>query len=87
MVNKGVNLLKPDLVIVQYGMTVSPRINWTMSAVLLNAELKGITMDSQQEFKDMVKFVSQKGIQPVVSRAVSGLGNLKEIDTVVFSRT
>lgn len=82
MVNKGVKLLKPGGVIVDCGMTVSPRINWTMSAVLSNAELKRTTMGSRQEFEDMVKFVGQKGIQPVVSRAVSWLGNLKEIDSI-----
>lgn len=80
VVSKAVKLLKPGGVIVQYGMTVSPKMNWTMAAVLLNAELKGTTMGSRQEFGDMVKFVEDKGICPVLSRTVSGLGSLREID-------
>ncbi|KAH8172878.1 zinc-binding dehydrogenase domain-containing protein [Sarocladium implicatum] len=80
VVSKGVRLLKPGGVIVQYGMTVSPKMEWNMSAVLLNAELKGTTMGSRKEFQDMVKFVDEKGIQPVISRTVKGLSNLEAID-------
>ena len=80
IVSKAVKLLKPGGVIVQYGMTVSPKMNWTMLAVLLNAELKRTTMGSRQEFRDMVAFVDRKGILPVISRTVHGLSNLAEID-------
>lgn len=80
VVGKGVKLLKPGGVIVQYGMTVSPKMNWTMSAVLLNAELKGTTMGSRREFRDMVNFVGRNRIRPLISRVIQGLGNLKEID-------
>ncbi|KAF5007182.1 hypothetical protein FDECE_6492 [Fusarium decemcellulare] len=80
IVSKAVKLLKPGGVIVQYGMTVSPKMNWTMPAVLLNAELKGTTMGSRQEFRDMVAFVGRKEIRPVVSRTVQGLSNIKDID-------
>jgi NADPH:quinone reductase-like Zn-dependent oxidoreductase len=82
IVSKAVKLLKPGGVIVQYGMTVSPKMTWTMPVVLLNAELKGTTMGSRQEFRDMVKFVEHKGIRPVISRTVSGLSNLGEIDSL-----
>ncbi|KAI8648625.1 PKS-ER domain-containing protein [Fusarium keratoplasticum] len=80
IVSKAVKLLKPGGVIVQYGMTISPKMNWTMPAVLLNAELKGTTMGSRQEFRDMVAFVDRKGIRPVISRTVQGLSNLRDID-------
>ena len=80
VVGKGVRLLKPGGVIVQYGMTVSPKMEWNMSAVLLNAELKGTTMGSRKEFEDMVKFVGEKSIRPIISRTVRGLGNLEGID-------
>ncbi|KAG5778702.1 hypothetical protein H9Q73_007647 [Fusarium xylarioides] len=70
IVTKAVKLLKPGGVIVQYGMTVSPKMNWAMPAVLLNAELKGTTMGSRQEFQDMVAFVDRKGLRPVISRVV-----------------
>ena len=53
-----------------------------MNAVLLNLELKGSTMGSRKEFHDMVAFVGEKKIKPIVSRVVKGLDNLKEIDTL-----
>lgn len=51
-----------------------------MNAVLSNLELKGSTMGSRKEFKDMIAFVNEKKIKPVVSRVVKGIDNLKEID-------
>ena len=53
-----------------------------MPAVLKNLELKGSTMGSRAEFRDMVAFVNDNKIFPVVSRVVKGLDNLKEIDTL-----
>jgi D-arabinose 1-dehydrogenase-like Zn-dependent alcohol dehydrogenase len=61
-------------------MTVGPKMDWTMNAVLSNLELKGSTMGSRKEFKDMIAFVNEKKIKPVVSRVVKGIDNLKEID-------
>lgn len=63
-------------------MTVAPKMEWTMNAVLNNLELKGSTMGSRQEFKDMIAFVNEKKIRPVVSRVVNGLDNLGEINTL-----
>ena len=67
---------------VQYGMTVAPKMDWTMVAVLSNLELRGSTMGSRKEFRDMVAFVKEKKITPIVSRVVKGLDNIKEIDTL-----
>jgi D-arabinose 1-dehydrogenase-like Zn-dependent alcohol dehydrogenase len=67
---------------VQYGMTVAPKMDWTMVAVLSNVELRGTTMGSRKEFRDMVAFVKEKKIRPIVSRVVKGLDNIKEIDTL-----
>ncbi|EPE28297.1 NAD(P)-binding Rossmann-fold containing protein [Glarea lozoyensis ATCC 20868] len=81
VVSKAVKLLKPGGVIVQYGMTVSPKMDWSMAAVLNNIELRGTTMGSRQEFRDMVAFVREKQITPVVSRVVKGgLENIEAID-------
>ncbi|KAM3086328.1 hypothetical protein ACMFMG_000464 [Clarireedia jacksonii] len=80
IVKKALRLMKPGGTIVQYGMTVSPQMTWSMSAVLLNFELKGSTMGSRKEFHDMVTFVSEQKIKPVVSKVVKGIDNLKEID-------
>jgi D-arabinose 1-dehydrogenase-like Zn-dependent alcohol dehydrogenase len=63
-------------------MTVAPKMDWTMVAVLSNVELRGTTMGSRKEFRDMVAFVKEKKIRPIVSRVVKGLDNIKEIDTL-----
>lgn len=44
-----------------------------MSAVLRNIEVRGSTMGSRKEFADMVSFVREKKLRPVVSRSVHGL--------------
>ena len=63
-------------------MTVAPKMDWSMNANLLNLDLRGSTMGSRKEFKDMVAFVNEKKVKPVVSRVVKGLDNLQEIDTL-----
>jgi NADPH:quinone reductase-like Zn-dependent oxidoreductase len=80
IVAKALKLLKPGGSIVQYGMTVSPKMTWSMPAVLANIELKGSTMGSTQEFKDMIAFVKKHRVRPIVSRSVKGLDNLQAID-------
>lgn len=65
--------------IVSYGMTVGPKMDFLMGAVLKNIEIRGSTMGSRKEFADMVKFVDEKKLKPVISRVVQGL-DLKEID-------
>lgn len=63
-------------------MTVAPKMEWTMNAVLNNVELRGSTMGSRKEFKDMVAFVKEKKIKPIISRVVRGLDNIQEIDSL-----
>ncbi|EXJ88991.1 alcohol dehydrogenase [Capronia epimyces CBS 606.96] len=73
VVEKGAKLLKPGGVIAIYGMTVGPKMPFLMQAVLKNIELKGSTMGSRKEFKDMVDFIRSTKARPVVSRVVQGL--------------
>ena len=61
-------------------MTVSPKMDFTMAAVMKNIEVRGSTMGSRKEFTDMVNFVKQNKVQPVVSRSVSGLDNFEGIN-------
>ena len=56
-----------------YGMTVSPKMDFLMGAVLRNIEVKGSTMGSRKEFADMVEFVNKTKLKPIVSRSVHGL--------------
>jgi len=82
VIAKGSRLLKPGGVVVQYGMTVAPKMDWTMNAVLKNLELRGSTMGSRKEFADMVAFVNDKKVKPIVSRVVKGIDNINEIDNL-----
>ncbi|KAG6103305.1 hypothetical protein E4U31_002918 [Claviceps sp. LM219 group G6] len=80
IVAKACKVLKQGGVIAQYGMTTGPKMDWSMQAVLMNVELRGSTMGSKKEFRDMVAFVDRHKIRPVVSRTVQGLGNLDGIE-------
>ncbi|KAK0645473.1 zinc-binding dehydrogenase [Cercophora newfieldiana] len=80
VVSKTVKLLKAGGVIVCYGMTLGPKMDWVVQAMLKNVELKGSTMGSKKEFKEMVEFVREKKIRPVVSKVVRGLDNLEGIE-------
>ena len=62
-------------------MTVSPKMDFLMSAVLRNIEVRGSTMGSRKEFADMVAFVREKKLVPVVSRTVHGL-DIAQIDSL-----
>ena len=62
-------------------MTLGPKIEFLMSAVLKNIEVRGSTMGSRKEFADMMQFVREKKLKPVVSRAVQGF-DLAQIDSL-----
>ncbi|KAF1938706.1 NAD(P)-binding protein [Clathrospora elynae] len=81
IVNKGSRLLKAGGIISIYGMTVSPKMDFLMGAVLRNIEVRGSTMGSRKEFAEMVQFVREKKLKPVVSRSVHGL-DVAKINTL-----
>ncbi|KAF1838951.1 NAD(P)-binding protein [Decorospora gaudefroyi] len=81
IVKVGSKILKAGGVISIYGMTISPKMDWLMSAVLRNIEVRGSTMGSRKEFHDMVQFVREKKLKPIVSRSVQGL-DIEQIDTL-----
>ncbi|KAF3482832.1 oxidoreductase [Arthroderma uncinatum] len=80
VVEKGVKLLKDGGIISIYGMTVGPKMSWLIQAVLKNIDLRGTTMGSRKEFKDMVDFVKEKEIKPIVWKVIQGLDNIEAID-------
>lgn len=82
VIAQTIRLLKPGGVIAQYGMTVSPKMDWLMQAVLANVDLRGCTMGSKKEFREMVEFVREKKIKPVISKTIKGLGNMEGIDAL-----
>jgi D-arabinose 1-dehydrogenase-like Zn-dependent alcohol dehydrogenase len=51
-------------------MTVSPKMPFLMQAVLKNIDVRGSTMGSRKEFKEMVEFINANKIYPVVSRVL-----------------
>ncbi|KAL2872823.1 putative alcohol dehydrogenase [Aspergillus lucknowensis] len=69
-IEKSVRLLKAGGVLSIYGMTVSPVMPFLMQAVLKNIDVRGSTMGSRKEFKDMVEFIKTHKVRPVVSRVV-----------------
>lgn len=73
-------LLKLGGVIVSYGMTSLRQPSLPMQAVMRNIDLRGSTMGSQREFGEMVRFVSEKKIRPVVQQVVHGIENLEGIE-------
>ncbi len=73
-------LLKMGGVIVSYGMTSLEQPAFPMQAVMKNIELKGSTMGSRREFGEMVQFVREKKIRPVVERVVNSIENLEGIE-------
>jgi len=54
-------------------MTTGPKAPFFMQAVLKNIEIKGSTMGSRKEFKDMINFIKETKAKPVVSSVARGL--------------
>ena len=75
-----IRIIKPGGIVSRYGMTLAPKMDWIAQAFMKNVELRGSTMGSRKEFKEMVDFVREKKIRPVVSRVVKGLDNLDALD-------
>ena len=63
-------------------MTVGPKMPFLVQAVLKNIEVRGSTMGSRKEFKDMVDFIKKKETKPIVSRSVRGIENLDGINSL-----
>lgn len=80
IVTKAMAVLKPGGVIASYGMTLGPVMDWPMPAALRNLELRGSILGSRAEFADMVRFVREHKVRPIVSRSVKGLDCLDAID-------
>ncbi|KAK3825342.1 MAG: hypothetical protein J3Q66DRAFT_294179 [Benniella sp.] len=71
-------ILRLGGIIVSYGMTVKPQVDYTMAAVLRNIEIRGSTMGSRLEFEQMLEFVTKHKIKPVVSQVWQGLESAEE---------
>jgi len=73
VVEKVTRVMRTGGRVVSYGMTLGPKLPFPMGAVLKNIDLLGSTMGSRREFLEMVAFVSETELRPVISRVVRGL--------------
>jgi NADPH:quinone reductase-like Zn-dependent oxidoreductase len=80
VVRAGVKLLRNNGTIACYGMTVAPHMDYSMKAVGRNIQLVGTTMGSRKHFFEMVAFIRQHKIKPIVSQVVEGLDDLSELE-------
>ncbi|KIJ44254.1 hypothetical protein M422DRAFT_779362 [Sphaerobolus stellatus SS14] len=71
-------LMKSGGRLVVYGMTIAPKISYTMREVLANIELKGTSMGSRRELVEATEFISTHKIVPVVSEILNGLESVEE---------
>ncbi|KAF9933880.1 hypothetical protein FBU30_004048 [Linnemannia zychae] len=76
-------ILRLGGIIVSYGMTVKPKVDYTMAAVLRNIEIRGSTMGSRAEFKEMIDFVNKHKLRPVVSQVWTGLESAEDAFNVM----
>lgn len=64
-------------------MTASPKMPFLMQAVLKNIDVRGSTMGSRKEFTEMIEFVKENKIYPVVSRVQqSELDDIAALDSL-----
>ncbi|KAI7889545.1 uncharacterized protein EV154DRAFT_514123 [Mucor mucedo] len=69
-------MMRDGGIVANYGQTADVSgVRFNMAYVLKNIDIKGCTMGSRKEFREMVKFVDEHKIQPVVSQVWNGLNN------------
>lgn len=66
-------VMKQGGIMVNYGQTSGQAVSFSMFQVALNIELRGSTMGSRREFKEMLEFVSARKVKPIVSEVFNGL--------------
>ncbi|PLB53496.1 alcohol dehydrogenase [Aspergillus steynii IBT 23096] len=80
IIDRAVKLLKAGGVVVIYGMTSAPSMSFPMRAVLKNLDIRGSALGSRREFAQMMDFVREKRVVPVIGRVVHGIDNLDAIE-------
>lgn len=58
--------------VVCFGMTATPKVDFTMREVLQNVDLCGSTMGSEEEFRRCIAFIAEKGVRPDVDTVLWG---------------
>jgi len=75
---KTLKTLKQGGIVVCYGMTAVPKIEFTMREVLKNVELKGSTLGSRKDLLDATAFAEKHQFVPEVSHVLRGLDEVHE---------
>ncbi|RCH80219.1 hypothetical protein CU097_004187, partial [Rhizopus azygosporus] len=82
--SKYLDVLYEGGIIVNYGQTVRDGgILYSVKHFVQNVEIRGSTMGSRAEFKEMVQFVDKHKIKPVVSHVWKGLNKSSFEEAVV----
>ncbi|GAA6010903.1 hypothetical protein JCM10207_003982 [Rhodosporidiobolus poonsookiae] len=76
--NQLARLLKDGAIISCYGQTSGKPIEVGMAMVLKNAELRGSTMGSREEFKRAVEFVKEHRVEVVVDTVLEGMDKAED---------
>ncbi|KAI9250518.1 hypothetical protein BDA99DRAFT_608377 [Phascolomyces articulosus] len=84
MFDQFADLMMPGGIISQYGQTAGPGVRYTMDLWFNNVELRGSTMGSRAEFKEMVDFVDKHKIKPIVSKVFKGLTQENVDDAITY---
>lgn len=66
-------VMKQGGIIANYGQTSGIPVTFSMYQVAQNIELRGSTMGSRREFKEMLEFVDKYKVKPIVSNVFKGL--------------
>lgn len=85
--NSYPKVMRTGGIIANYGQTASVKgVTYSMAHVLKNIDIRGSTMGSRQEFRDMVQFVEEKKIRPIVSHVWSGLSSESIDESIAMMR-
>ncbi|GAA5879895.1 hypothetical protein JCM5296_001594 [Sporobolomyces johnsonii] len=76
--NQVARVLKDGGVVSCYGQTSGKPVEIGMPFVLKNAEFKGSTMGSREEFFAAIRFIGEHRIQPVVDTVLDGLDDAEK---------
>ncbi|GAA5853859.1 hypothetical protein JCM8547_007476 [Rhodosporidiobolus lusitaniae] len=76
--NQVARVIKDGGIVACYGQTSGKAVEVGMSFVLKNAEMKGSTMGSRDEFFKAIAFIAKHKIQPVIDTVLDGLDKAEE---------
>ncbi|CEQ42330.1 SPOSA6832_04113, partial [Sporobolomyces salmonicolor] len=76
--NQVARLIKDGGIVSCYGQTSGKPVEIGMPFILKNAEFKGSTMGSREEFFSAIRFIGEHEIQPVVDTVLDGLENAEK---------